>query len=203
MCALAVLLASPATAQQQPPPQAPQAQRITPNFKDADITQIAEAVSAATGKNFIIDPRVRAQVTMLSSTPMSPAAFYEAFLSILSVYGFIAVPAGNNREDPARRQRAPVPFQDLPERVSATSDEFVTQVLEVKNVSAAQLIPILRPMIAHTALAPTPPNILIISDHASNVTASCASSTASIRRAARSWSSCRCRTPRPPRSCAS
>ena len=70
-------------------------QRITPNFKDADITQIAEAVAAATGKNFIIDPRVRAQVTMLSSTPMSPAAFYEAFLSILQVHGFIAVPSGN------------------------------------------------------------------------------------------------------------
>src|SRR5881227_4405875 len=70
-------------------------QRITPNFKDADITQIAEAVSAATGKNFIIDPRVRAQVTMLSSTALSPAAFYEAFLSILQVYGFIAVPAGD------------------------------------------------------------------------------------------------------------
>src|ERR1700675_407987 len=52
-------------------------QRITPNFKDADITQIAEAVAAATGKNFIIDPRVRAQVTMLSSTPMSPDAFYQ------------------------------------------------------------------------------------------------------------------------------
>jgi general secretion pathway protein D len=67
MRTLAVLLvASLASAQQ--------VQRITPNFKDADITQIAEAVSAATGKNFIIDPRVRAQVTMLSSTPMSPAA---------------------------------------------------------------------------------------------------------------------------------
>jgi general secretion pathway protein D len=60
---------------------------ITPNYKDADITQVIEAVSAATGKNFIIDPRVRAQVTMLSSTPMSPDAFYEAFLSILAVYG--------------------------------------------------------------------------------------------------------------------
>ena len=59
------------------PGQTPQAtqlsqpqQRITPNFKDADITQIAEAVAAATGKNFIMDPRVRAQVTMLSSTPI-------------------------------------------------------------------------------------------------------------------------------------
>ena len=89
----------------------PPAQRITPNFRDADITQIAEAVSAATGKTFIIDPRVRAQVTMLSSTPMSPAAFYETFLSILQVYGFIAVPSGQRGEDPARRQRAAVPLQ--------------------------------------------------------------------------------------------
>ncbi len=171
-CALAVLLACTlASAQQQAAPPPP-AQRITPNFKDADITQIAEAVSAATGKNFIIDPRVRAQVTMLSSTPMSPAAFYEAFLSILQVYGFVAVPSGGNivkiLPDANARQ---YPSNDLPERVSATSDEFVTQVLEVKNVSAAQLIPILRPMIAqygHLAAYPAS-NILIISDHASNV----------------------------------
>ena len=99
MCTLVVLMSATLSYAQQ------QAQRITPNFKDADITQIAEAVSAATGKNFIIDPRVRAQVTMLSSTPMSPAAFYEAFLSILQVYGFIAVPSGDV-EDPPRCQRA-------------------------------------------------------------------------------------------------
>ena len=170
VCALAVLLASLATAQQQPPQAAP-AQRITPNFKDADITQIAEAVSAATGKNFIIDPRVRAQVTMLSSTPMSPAAFYEAFLSILQVYGFVAVPSGNIVKILPDANARQFPSNDLPERVSATSDEFVTQVLEVKNVSAAQLIPILRPMIAqygHLAAYPAS-NILIISDHASNV----------------------------------
>ncbi len=170
VCALAVLMASLATAQQQPPQAAP-AQRITPNFKDADITQIAEAVSAATGKNFIIDPRVRAQVTMLSSTPMSPAAFYEAFLSILQVYGFVAVPSGNIVKILPDANARQFPSNDLPERVSATSDEFVTQVLEVKNVSAAQLIPILRPMIAqygHLAAYPAS-NILIISDHASNV----------------------------------
>ncbi|MGA1384090.1 MAG: type II secretion system protein GspD, partial [Steroidobacteraceae bacterium] len=53
--------------------------RITPNFKDAEITQVIEAVAAATGRSIIVDPRVRAQVTMLSSTPMTPAAFYEAF----------------------------------------------------------------------------------------------------------------------------
>ena len=140
VCTLAVLGASLASAQQ--------VQRITPNFKDADITQIAEAVAAATGKNFIIDPRVRAQVTMLSSTPMSPAAFYEAFLSILQVYGFIAVPSGNVVKILPDANARQFPSIDLPDHVSATSDEIVTQVLDVKNVSAAQLVPILRPMIA-------------------------------------------------------
>jgi general secretion pathway protein D len=164
VCALAVVLsASLASAQQ--------AQRITPNFKDADITQIAEAVSAATGKNFIIDPRVRAQVTMLSSTPMSPDAFYEAFLSILQVYGFIAVPAGNVVKILPDANARQIPGIDLPDRVSATSDEIVTQVLDVRNVSAPALVPILRPMIpqyGHLVAYPAS-NILIITDRASNV----------------------------------
>jgi general secretion pathway protein D len=162
--ALAILMtASLASAQQT--------QRITPNFKDADITQIAEAVAAATGKNFILDPRVRAQVTMLSATPMSPAAFYEAFLSILQVYGFIAVPAGNVVKIMPDANARYSPSIDLPEHVSATSDELVTQVLDVKNVSAAQLVPILRPMVPqYGALVAYPPgNILVITDHASNV----------------------------------
>ena len=162
--ALAVLMAA-GLASAQPP------QRITPNFKDADITQVAEAVAAATGKNFIIDPRVRAQVTMLSSTAMTPPAFYEAFLSILQVYGFIAVPAGDVVKILPDANARQFPAVDLPDRVSATSDEMVTQVLDVHNVSAAQLVPMLRPMIAqygHLAAYPAS-NILIISDHASNV----------------------------------
>ena len=150
---------------------AQQAQRITPNFKDADITQIAEAVSAATGKTFIVDPRVRAQVTMLSTTPMSPAAFYETFLSILQVYGFIAVPAGDVIKILPDANARQIPSIDLPDHVSATSDAIVTQVVDVKNVSAAALVPILRPMIpqyGHLAAYPSS-NILIISDRASNV----------------------------------
>ena len=150
---------------------AQQVQRITPNFKDADITQIIEAVSAATGKNFIIDPRVRAQVTMLSSTPMTPAAFYEAFLAILQVHGFIAVPAGNIVKILPDANARQIPSVDLPDHVSATSDEIVTQVVDVKNVSAAQLVPILRPLIPqYGQLAAYPAsNILIISDRAANV----------------------------------
>ena len=155
-----------------PPAAGAQAQgTITPNYKDADLGQIIEAVSAVTGKNFIVDPRVKAQVTMLSSTPMSPAAFYEAFLSILQVHGFVAVPAGSVIKIIPDANARQVPANDLPSRVSATSDEIVTQVIAVKNVSAAQLVPILRPLIpqyGHLAAYPAS-NMLIISDRASNV----------------------------------
>jgi general secretion pathway protein D len=146
-------------------------QRITPNFKDADITQIIEAVSMATGKNFIIDPRVRAQVTMLSSTPMTPDQFYQAFLAILQVHGFVAVPAGDVIKIIPDANMRQYPANDLPHSVSSTSDELVTQVLAVKNVGAAQLVPVLRPLMPQNAQlsAVTGANILIISDRASNV----------------------------------
>ncbi len=121
--------------------------RITPNFKDADITQLIEAVSAATGKNFIIDPRVRAQVTWLSgaSTALTPEQFYQGFLSVLQVHGFIAVPAGNIIKVLPDANMRQIPGSDLPNHVSATSDDVVTQVIAVSNVSAAQLVPVLRP----------------------------------------------------------
>ncbi|MHB1870400.1 MAG: type II secretion system secretin GspD [Steroidobacteraceae bacterium] len=149
-----------------------EAPSITPNFKNASIRQIIQAVSAATGKNFILDPRVNAQVTMYSSTPLTPAAFYQAFLSILQVYGYIAVPSGHDVVQivPDAKERQ-MPSILLPKEVSSTSDELVTQVIPVKNVSAAELVPILRPLVpewGHLA-AYSPSNILIISDRASNV----------------------------------
>ena len=145
--------------------------QITPNYKDADLGQIVEAVSELTCKNFIIDPRVRAQVTLISATPMNPQEFYETFLAVLQVNAFVAVPAGKVYKiipDASARQ---VPGNDLPDRVSSSSDELVTQVIAVRNVSAAQLVPILRPLIpqyGHLAAYPSS-NMLIISDRASNV----------------------------------
>ena len=137
----------------------PGAGSITPNFKDANIRQIIQAVSAATGKDFILDPRVNAQVTMYSSTPLTPGAFYQAFLSILEVYGYIAVPAGAHvvKIIPNANERVSAQI-DLPKHVSSTSDELVTQVIPVKNVSAAELVPILRPLVpewGHLAAYPT------------------------------------------------
>src|SRR6202140_5122559 len=119
---------------------------ITPNYKDAELGQIIQAVSEVTGKNFIIDPRVNAKVTMLSATPMSPAAFYEAFLSVLQVYGYVAVPAGKVIKIVPNTDARQLPANDLPDRVSSTSDELVTQIITMKNVSAAQLVPMLRPL---------------------------------------------------------
>jgi type II secretory pathway component GspD/PulD (secretin) len=68
---------------------------VTLNFRDADFTEVVEAVSAATGKSFIIDPRIHARVTMIAATKVSSAAFYEAFLSLLPVCGLVAKTDGN------------------------------------------------------------------------------------------------------------
>jgi len=146
-------------------------QRITPNFKDAEIGVVIEAVAAATGKTIIPDPRVRAQVTMLSQTPMSPDAFYEAFLALLSVHQFVAVESGGIIKIVPDANARQMPNIDLPDRVKSGSDELITQVIAVENVNAAQLVPVLRPLMpqaAHMAAYPNG-NILILSDRASNV----------------------------------
>jgi len=146
-------------------------QRITPSFKDAEIGQVIEAVAAATGKTIIPDPRVRAQVTMLSQTPMTPDAFYEAFLALLSVHQFVAVESGGIIKIVPDANARQMPNIDLPSRVKTGSDELITQVIAVRNVNAAQLVPVLRPLMpqaAHMAAYPQG-NILILSDRASNV----------------------------------
>jgi general secretion pathway protein D len=152
---------------------AQQAGRITPNFKDADITQIAEAVSAATGKNFIIDPRVKAQITWISGagTTMTPEQFYQGFLSVLQVHGFVAVPAGNQIKVLPDANMRQLPGDDLPNRAGGSSDDVVTQVVTVTNVSAAQLVPVLRPLMPQNAQlsAVTGANMLVISDRGGNV----------------------------------
>lgn len=149
--------------------QAQQQTTITPNYRDADIRVIIEAVGEVTGRNFIIDPRVNADVTMLSSTPMSSGAFYEAFLSILEVYGFVAIETGDITKvlpNASARQ-----YPGFLSTEGAGADDIVTQVIQVQNVGAAQLVPILRPLIpqyGHLAAHPGS-NMLIISDRSLNV----------------------------------
>ena len=156
------LAAAPVTAQDT---------TITPNYKDADIRQVIEAVGEVTGRNFVLDPRVKAQVTMLSAAPMSPEAFYEAFLSILQVYGFVAVPSGDVVKILPDANARQVPGAELEPGGGQRPDDIVTRVISMRTVGAAQLVPILRPLIpqyGHLAAHP-PSNLLIISDRAANV----------------------------------
>ncbi len=147
------------------------AQTVTLNLKDADINALISTVADVTGRNFIVDPRVKGKVTVISSRPMDAEEVYQVFESILRVHGFAAVPSGavikivpdvNAKQDSIPNASAKSPGQ---------GDEMVTRVVSVDNVSASQLVPILRPLVpqqGHLAAYPAT-NVLIISDRASNV----------------------------------
>ncbi|MQM39514.1 Type II secretion system protein D [wastewater metagenome] len=142
-------------------------EQITLNLKDAQLSALVDTVAEVTGRNFVLDPRVNARVTVISRRPMDADALYQVFLSILQVHGFSAIPAGEVTKivpDVNARQLGGEDGED-------TGDAVVTRVLTVENVPVAQLVPILRPLVPQqghfAAYAPT--NSLIISDHASNV----------------------------------
>ncbi len=143
---------------------------ITLNLKGADIRALISTVSKFTGKNFVVDPRVKAKVTVVSSNAMSEDEVYEVFLSILQVHGYAAVPVGNIikivPEVNAKQGPLPVVTNDRNK-----GDELVTRVVTLNYVPAAQLVPILRPLVpqqGHLA-AYNPTNTLIITDHAANI----------------------------------
>ena len=140
------------------------------NYRNTDLQEVVEAVAEATGRNFVIDPQVGAdrKVNLFGSQPLSPDAYYQAFLSMLSAHGIVAVPSGPViRLSPDRTMRI---FAGAgPE--SSANDELQTLVLSVSNVDAQGLVPIVRPMMspgAHVAAHP-PTNVLILSDRGSNV----------------------------------
>lgn len=143
-------------------------EQFTLNFKEADITALVATVSEITGKNFVVDPRVKGKVTVLSSRAMSPDELYETFLSVLEVHGFSAVPAGEIiKIVPQVNAKQDGGFGPG----TNTREDIVTRVLQVENIPADQLVPILRPLIpqyGHLAAYPAS-NILIISDRAANV----------------------------------
>jgi len=150
---------------------APARAEITLNLKDADISTLIATVSEVTGKNFIVDARVKGKVTVISSSPMSSDGLYETFLAVLSVNGFAAIPSGDTIKiipEATAKQEGSGRFGETRGR---PFDEVVTHVFQLQNVSAAQLVPILRVMVpqwGHLA-AYQPSNTLIITDRAANV----------------------------------
>ena len=148
-----------------------QAQDYTVNMKDTDIQEFIKFVADITGSTIVIDPSVKGKVKVISSKPVSKAELYDLFLSILDVHGYTAVRSGAViRVIPNKGARsAPVPVAEGPSQ--RNNDEYVTQVVRLENVSAAKLIPVLRPLVpqqAHMA-AYAPSNAIIISDIRSNI----------------------------------
>ncbi|MCU7922357.1 MAG: type II secretion system secretin GspD [Candidatus Thiodiazotropha sp. (ex Dulcina madagascariensis)] len=147
------------------------AEQITLNLNNADIEALIKTVSEHTGKNFVIDPRVKGKVTVISAHPMESEEFYQVFLSILEVHGFSTIPSGDVIKvvPDVKAKQGGIPTIDAIGELPG--DQIVTRIIQVKNVTSAQLVPILRPLIpqeGHLAAYPDT-NVLIISDRRQNV----------------------------------
>lgn len=143
---------------------------VTLNFKNADIGAFIEFVAGFSGKNFLVDNRVKGKVTVVSPTPMSEQEAYEVFLSVLEINGFATVHAGPITKIVPRaesKQRA------LPVRsgIAAEDDEMVTQVIRLRFANGQQLVALIRPLISPNSHLVAYPrgNMLLLTDTASNV----------------------------------
>ena len=140
------------------------------NLRDADINGLIEIVSLETGINFIVDPRVRGQVNVVSGKPIPRDELYDLFLGVLKSYGFAAV-AGNEGTVRIVPEVQAKENEVASLEQSSRSDEFITHVISVRHLDASQLVRILRPLVpkgGHLAAA-AESNSLVIADTAANV----------------------------------
>jgi general secretion pathway protein D len=142
---------------------------VTLNFVNADIEGVVKAMAQITGKNFVIDPRVKGTVNIISAEPVARAVVYDVFLSALRLQGFTAV------EDRGIVKILPESDAKVHRNVVAAphnaGDEIQTRVFALTHESAVQLIPTLRPLIApgNSITALQNSNTLIITDYAGNL----------------------------------
>jgi general secretion pathway protein D len=141
------------------------------NFQEADIQAVVKTVSQITGKNFLLDPRVKGKLTIISTQPVSKNAIYQIFLASLKAQGYTAI-------DSASGFIKLVPLGDAKQAAKVTTgatprpgEQTITHVVTVQHGSAAQIVPLLRPLMAPTSqLSVYPPaNTLIITDYADNI----------------------------------
>jgi len=144
---------------------------VTLNFVNADIEAVVKAVAEITGRNFVIDPKVRGTVNIISARPVPKSLVYPTLLSALRLQGFAAVEGDGVvkivPEADAKQQGGAVTVG----AVRAAGDRLVTQVITLKYESAAQLVGVLRPLITpNNAIAAYPAsNALVITDYADNL----------------------------------
>ncbi len=143
--------------------------RWSVNFNDTDIQDVIKSIAGLTGKTIIIDPKVRGPIKVINTRPLNAKELYELFLASLDVHGFTAVESGNivrvvmNRD---ARQFA-IPTES---NVKERDDLYITQVIPLKNTSAAKILAALRPLVPQYGHLTTyePSNALIITDTRAN-----------------------------------
>jgi general secretion pathway protein D len=143
------------------------------NMNNAEIRSVIQWVAEKTNKNFIIDPRVKGRISVLSNQPMSMDQAYQVFLTALDVYGFAAVESGNNVKiiPNAQARSSGLPIVETFNNPDADNSELVLHVIKVKNISANEVVTILRPLVpqtGHLGAFPTS-NSVVIADRANNI----------------------------------
>ena len=133
------------------------------NFRDADIRSVIESVAEITGESFVLDPRVKGKVTIISPESIDKSLLYEAILSAIQVQGYQAI-----RDGAVTRI---VPFNQSFNFAGGGKSVLVTEILKVRYVQAATLIPVLKPLMSNGARvqAYNQSNYLVVSDIRSNV----------------------------------
>jgi general secretion pathway protein D len=144
---------------------------VTLNFVNADIDAVVKAVGEITGRNFLLDPRVKGTVNIVSAHPVAKSLVYPTLLSALRMQGFAAVESDGITkivpEAEAKTQAGPVAHGT----VNASGDRIVTQVIPLHYESSAQLVTVLRPLVSpnNTISAYIPNNAIIVTDYADNI----------------------------------
>lgn len=144
-------------------------EKVSLNFVNADIEEVVRAISHISGKNFLLDPRVKGTINIVSAAPIPASLAYDILLSALRLQGFAAVEsAGITKVMPEADAKLHIGASS---NAQAAGDKLVTRVYMLKNESAAQLVPILRPLIApnNVVMAYPNSNALVVTDYASNL----------------------------------
>jgi general secretion pathway protein D len=142
------------------------------NFVNAEIDSVVRAIGQYTGRTFVIDPRVKGTVSLVTERPVTKQQAFEQLLSALRLQGFTIVQTGNVMrvvpEADAKLQGGTVV---APRSPSPGGDQLITQVFRLQYESATAMVPILRPLIApnNTISAYPQNNTLVITDYAENL----------------------------------
>jgi general secretion pathway protein D len=145
--------------------------KITLNFANAEIEAVARTMSSITGKNVVVDPRVKGQISLFTEKPVSASAAYSQFLAALRLVGASAIEAdGLVKIVPEAEAKVQSPSVVV-DAAKVPGNRVVTQIFNLQHVSANALLPVLRPLIsANNAITPnTASNALVITDYADNL----------------------------------